>query len=537
MTQWRVSELRFSGACKLTNPHLDADIWAVFTGPNGETIRRPAFWDGGMDYAVRFAPISIGKWSYVLSAAPASLELDGLSGEFDAVAYSGELPMYQHGFLKLGPRGRYLCHADNTPFFWLGDTHWSFVTQERWNESNCERYASQFKGMVDKRAEQGFTVYQCNMHCGMDGNSVGGHFDYFKDNGHGWEPVLAAFRDNMDLKMDYLADHGFLIALGFAWYSNILEDGAVDFYKMAARYVIARYGAHPVVWTLAGEVAGYTSDTRSLCIDRWREVALEIERLESDGYQTLQTCHYTNERPLAHYYQDETWHDFTLNQCGHADLVINQKVYREHLEKYPVKPFIEGEALYDGLITIEDLERREVNTRMVRLAAYTAIQNGACGYTYGAQGCWNAEWDWPSSGGFTHWGTLPWYVGIEREGANSLKQMRKFYESVEWWKLQPMYNCCQIHNRETTEQFLLRATPEITADPETRTVVAYYKGIADYALCLKGLAFASYKMQWWNPSNGEYTLVHENARTITGRLEIPAKPDREDWVLLLTANI
>lgn len=534
-TKWRVGELRFEALEELPNPHMDAEIWATFTGPQGESIRRPAFWDGGKTYGVRFAPTSIGKWNYRLEATPESLGLDGVTGELDCVAYTGELPLYQHGFLKLGPRGRYLAYRDNTPFFWLGDTHWGFVTQERWDESNCSRYTSQFRGIVDRRVEQGFTVYQCNMHCAM-GDSlspVGGNTVYFTKGIHGWKPVLSTFQENMDKKMDYLADKGLLIALGLAWYPNILPQGAVDYYKMVARYVVARYGAHPVVWTLAGEIAGYTAETRQACIDGWREVALEFEHLEEEGYRTLQTCHYTNERPLANYYQEEEWHDFTLNQCGHADLIINQEVYRDHLTLYPGKPFVEGESLYDGLVTIEDLERREVNARMVRLAAYTAIQNGACGYTYGAQGCWNGQWDEPT---FTHWGTLKWYEGLEREGADSMTKLRTFYESVEWWKLQPMYNCCQIHNAETTKQFLLRATPEVSADLETRKVVAYYKGIAEYPLRLGGLGFDQYKMQWWNPSTGEYTLLAEDVPAVNGTLEIPAKPDAEDWILLLTAQ-
>ena len=44
-----------------------------------------------------------------------------------------------------------------------------------------------------------------------------------------------------------------------------------------ARYMMARYGALPIVWTLAGEVAGYAPDPmRSRLIHDWREVALYI---------------------------------------------------------------------------------------------------------------------------------------------------------------------------------------------------------------------------------------------------------------------
>ena len=68
-------------------------------------------------------------------------------------------------------------------------------------------------------------------------------------------------------------------------------------YRKTFRYIVARYGALPMVWTLAGEVAGYSGgEVRQQCIDGWREVAKLVERI--DGYGTLQTAHYTNERPL-----------------------------------------------------------------------------------------------------------------------------------------------------------------------------------------------------------------------------------------------
>ena len=52
--------------------------------------------------------------------------------------YSGPPnPLFNHGILRPSSGGRYLEHADGTPFYWLGDTHWSgFSTAERWNETN-----------------------------------------------------------------------------------------------------------------------------------------------------------------------------------------------------------------------------------------------------------------------------------------------------------------------------------------------------------------------------------------------------------------
>jgi Protein of unknown function (DUF4038) len=46
---------------------------------------------------------------------------------------------------------------------------------------------------------------------------------------------------------------------------------------------------------------------------------------------------------------------------------------------------------------------------MVRHVAYRAFQSGCGGYTYGAQGCWNAASDREDRKSF--WGEMPWPEG------------------------------------------------------------------------------------------------------------------------------
>ncbi len=56
--------------------------------------------------------------------------------------YSGDLDIYKHGFLKVSGNGRYLTYADETPFFYLGDTHW-ILSHERFDKSNAPSVASE----------------------------------------------------------------------------------------------------------------------------------------------------------------------------------------------------------------------------------------------------------------------------------------------------------------------------------------------------------------------------------------------------------
>ena len=160
--QWRAGTFAVEADKDYANPFLDVTISARFTGPAGQTIEREAYWDGDRTFRISFAPTDVGTWSYTVSG-PLDSGLDGLSGQVECVPYSGDLDIYKHGFLRVSDNKKHLCHADGTPFFWLGDTHWGFAYSETLNTSNDPRMACMFRGMADKRKAQRFTVYQTNL--------------------------------------------------------------------------------------------------------------------------------------------------------------------------------------------------------------------------------------------------------------------------------------------------------------------------------------------------------------------------------------
>ncbi|MEG1104991.1 MAG: DUF4038 domain-containing protein, partial [Oscillospiraceae bacterium] len=437
--------------------------------------KREAFWNGDNNFAVRFTLTELGEWKYRFYNTNIAKE-----GTVLCVPYTGIQELYQHGFLKVGPQGRYLCHADNEPFFWLGDTHWHFALHEKFNESNDKRFESQFKAVVDKRVKQGFNVYQCNFHCEAAPRE-GTQDLYFIKQCDSLVPNLEFLQNDLDKKMEYLANNGFCIAAGLSWFISAFAPGAENYYTDAARYIIARYGAYPMLWTLAGEVGGYSSEMREQSISFWRKIAKIIEK--HDCYGHLQTAHYTNERPFANYYQDENWFDFTLNQAGHGDYPIDARAYRLHRKDYPAKPFIESESMYENVLTLEANGRRCATPFMVRRVAYTAIQSGACGYTYGAQGMWHLQWDKPlpnaPSLGFGVFN--PWYEAIDFPGADQMTFIKGFYKSVNWYKLKPLspyfilqgdVNGYAITLNEDDLQSMFM--PSCTADENMKTIVAYY---------------------------------------------------------------
>ncbi len=530
--QWRPVILEYESGLKAENPFLDVVITAEFTGPSGRRITREAYWDGGSSYKISFAPTELGRWTYTLTA-PAGTGLDGVTGELQCVPYSGSLDIYKHGFIKVAGQGTYLAYDDDTPFFWLGDTHWAFVSGERWDESNHPEIDSMFRGMVDRRREQGFTVYQTNLRP----ESFFGGTHYWEDGMEGRLPDVSFYQNQVDKRMAYIADNGLVNALGLAWFMTGLRDlGAM---KNLARYIVARYGCHPMVWTLAGEVAGYYPETRDACINAWREVALHIEKLDG-GYNALQTAHYTNERPFADYYHDETWFDFTLNQAGHGDYVISARDFLEHRKKHPDKPFIEGEAMYEFVYTLEENGGRTADAAMVRRAAYTAMQCGACGYTYGAQGIWDTVWEKPEkpdhTNAFNPLG-VTWYEAVDGIAAVQMGYMRAFYEKYHFESLRPAAACYQTEGALSDAAAFDMFRPLVSASPDMGTVIVYFNTYTrEPEAQIRHLKNKPYRMAWFNPRTGEETAVEQAVRPVNGRLALPKRPTGEDWLLVMTCE-
>ncbi|UCD53044.1 MAG: DUF5060 domain-containing protein, partial [Phycisphaerales bacterium] len=62
---WRECEIRLAAECDYPNPYTDVKVWAEFTHDTGITLRRPAFWDGGRAWKIRFAsPLTEGRWTW-----------------------------------------------------------------------------------------------------------------------------------------------------------------------------------------------------------------------------------------------------------------------------------------------------------------------------------------------------------------------------------------------------------------------------------------------------------------------------------------
>jgi len=522
MEQWNVAEFEMTSSQEYENPYYTIDVDVIFIGPAGESILRPAFWKGENRWGVRFAPISIGTWTYSVSSSNPEDDLNNVTGSLECTEYTGNKEIFKRGFLKTMDGKQTLFYADGTPFFWLGDTHWQFLVDERYDESNKEGFDSQFRGIIDRRIEQGFTVYQS---CMIGNNRVEDESDargFFIPNTTFTEINLDFFANEVDRKMAYIVNSGLVNCMSFAW-NYFLEQDYVQQMKRFARYVVGRYGAYPMVWSIVGEAAGYYA-TEEITLARWREVAMEVYRI--DGYHQIRTVHMTNNRPLPDYYVGEEWHDFVLGQMGHGGMSLNVSYYAEFFEKHPNTPYIEGEAMYDGLRSDEYAARRYVSGQMVRNAAYRAMQNGCQGYGYGAQGIWNALWDseeMDPESIFAFWGNQDWRTAIDSEVANQMTHFKSFYQSIGWQDLRPR-----------NELGARTGVKNISANDTLTTIVIYIPDMFSALPQIGELSAGSYLVRLFDTRTGEY-VYNETVELVTnGSISFPQIPDSTmDWAVVI----
>ncbi len=513
--QWRTAEITLTSARNYANPGVDVDVSATFTGPLGVVITQPAFWDGGNVWKVRFAPTLIGTWNYsTVSTDAGNTGLHQQSGIVQASAYSGNLAIYKKGFLKISSSKRTMVYGDGTPFFWLGDTHWQMPDYERDDDCNYgDRCGSQFRHAVKDRMQKGFTVYQTYLDAGMSDGGGNVHVANW------WSVPFtqlnpAAFRQYFDPKMAYLADNGFVVALGCGVHYNSTEAVGLTGLKQLAKYMVARYGSYPIVWITAQEV-----DIKPEELAIWKEVAQTLDA--NDGYKRPLTGHMYSNNFI---WGTETWHTWFAVQGGHGATRTyqNQSFYKGFWDYAPMQPFLEAESKY------EDVECGGLNDAIdERVVAYKSMQSGSLGFTYGVSGVWAMKWDI----GVPGWDTFsyyPWYVGIDAPGSTYMKFLKQFYTAFAWENLVPRFGDATWCSFSNPEASILSSTSDAAR------YVVYFYGTATATGTLKNMVGTkTYIARWFDPRTGRNTLISNAIRSTGGNWTIPSKPDVNDWVLLV----
>ncbi|MBC7286878.1 MAG: DUF4038 domain-containing protein [Armatimonadetes bacterium] len=506
-------ELELTAERDYDNPLWDVAITVTFTAPSGTQTTVEGFWDGGRTWKVRFTPWEPGSWEWTSASQPPDPGLAGKRGAFECRRYDGDNPAYRRGPLKVSEDRAHLEWADGTPFFWLADTAWNGVLGA--NKDDWWQY-------LRRRREQGFTAVQfvCTHWRGFSRDAAGER---------AWEGteqvrINPSFFRRMDAKVAMINEAGLIAAPVILWACTPPDPGQslpeADAIRVA-RYIVARWGAYNVVWFLGGDGV-YTGEKAQ----RWKNIGRAVF---GDRHDRLVTMHPGG----MHWPYDEIgaepWLDFWGYQSSHGRGEPTQKWLTQgppaQAWKRPDrKPIINLEPNYEAH---PNGHGRVFSDRDVRQALYwSLLVSPTAGVTYGH----NWIWPWRETPGepeghpYIHQ-VGAWHEAVEAPGAQQLRHLRAFFESIPWWRLAPAPELLSNQpGAADVDRFVaVAATADLSA------IVVFTPHAQPVELTPQALSRHT-TARWFNPRTGEWS----SARVHVAGPVVP--PADGDWLLLVTRN-
>lgn len=558
--KWVACEIEFESSKEYDNPVYTVDTDVVFYNKtSGTALKIPAFWDGGTTWKVRFAPTEVGEWSfYTVCTDTANGGLHHRGGSVICKEYSGDLDIYKHGFVKTEPGKNYFVYDDGTPFFYLGDTHWTLAIEEIDSYGSIETQkvagitkeladqygiTSQFDYIMNYRAEQGYTVIQSQPLYWWDVNDQ----IWFQDGAEniftlGVNAFMLEKFKQYDRYFKIIADYGLVhsntqfgypTTLMSAYFGGKITDEQLE---KLSRYWVARYSAYPVMWatTQEGDNDYYGVD-RGDCeatpeTNPWFYVMDWVAKY--DPYDHPSTCHQENSiytRVENSRFDDSENHSWYAAQYNYAFNGINWEWAKEFYNNYGCKPVVNYEGPYDHW------DESGGSGYGVRIQAWGAYMNGQFGYGYGAQPIWSIFW---AQNGYPDYETrtitdsygetfdkgLNWIEGLYLESGEQITYIKDYLQKYEWWRLTPCFNKSYFYQPGSSKYSVSHIGNEL--------YIGYFHGKLnnDKLGKLTAMTNGEYEVQWFNCITGEYGEVF--TVTVTdGTYTLPAKPDAGDWVI------
>lgn len=498
-----VAEVTLVSAHPYGNPFTDVQVDAVVTPPSGPPMRVPAFWAGGDRWRFRYASPTLGRhaWRTECSDA-ANAGLHGVEGALEVVPNTADNPLYRHGPIGVGDDHRHFAHADGTPFLWLGDTWWKCLCQrmtwEGFQELTADRKAKGFSVVqivCGPYPDEGFLAPSLANEGGLPYESAS------------FDRVSPTYFDYADRRLQHLVDAGIAPAIVGAWGRgdcNSMEAIGPAGLERHWRYLVARYGAYPVFWILAGEIPEETKWGQG----PWAEVATYLRGI--DPYHRLLTCHTGRGRRGTE--GDAHVIDFDMVGGSHDERVAvtaeTLGVLTAAYAKAPPMPVLVGETCYEGHMQqgFGDVQRRMFWANML---------SGAAGHTYGAAGVWHASVEGDPGcasaafGGARVYDWTTWKEGMAYPGATQLGLGKRLLEQYPWPRFEP-------HPEWTEGDCAAAGIPG-----EVRFIYQPRRGIYDWGgAVVKGLELGvTYHAFYFDPATGR--RFDEGTVTYAGPAALP----------------
>jgi len=502
----QVAEVALVSGMDYANPFLQIQLDAVVTQPDGTQLRVPGFWAGGIDWRFRYASGKVGLHSWRTECSDTNnAGLHGVTGSISVLASTSTNLLFLHGPIRVAADQRHFEHTDGTPFLWLGDTWWKGL---------CQRLTwDGFQQLTADRRAKGFNVVQivCGPYPDEDMMQASweneGGKSYLTNDFSILNPSYFTYADR---RIQNLADRGLVPAIVSGWgrpqaggLSTIAQVGLAG-YERHVRYLIARYGAYPVVWIIGGE----TDQTQG----PWYQLAQYLHGL--DPYHRLLVNHTSLGRTGL---EGSGAFDFDMDVVGHNSwTTVNDSIAQITTSRSlsPVKPVLTGEACYERHMqqNLQDVQR---------YLFWGCVLSGAAGHTYGAAGVWNASvLGDPGTTPVYDW--TPLEVGRNYPGSTQVGLCRKLLEQYPWWRFVP-------HPEWTTAGFAAGIPNEARVIYIPNRGVYNWSGISVNDL-EPGVSYAAF---FFDPATGR--RFDQGIVATAGTWNTPAIPSPQDWVLVMQA--
>jgi len=505
---WSRFEQVLLSTCEYANALQEANLTAVFTSPQGERRVVNGFWDGGRVWRVRFCPDVPGQWTFTTFCSdPKNAGLDGQTGKFLCTPPVGDSVFRQHGPIRVARDHTHFEHADGTPFFWLADTAGSAAVLS--SPKDWLRYAS-------IRSSQLFNAALWSLR-------VGENYEH--------ESALAGFSEritinprffqHLDSKLEALSGDGILSAImpltdtdsGLGG-NSLPEDQAA----LLVRYLLARWGAEPVVWVMGSD----------------QNAGDEIER-----FRTICSAAFTNSvrapvmfyagssRELAKELRNEVWVD-ALGIEASADIQSDEagggaqeRTSGLHL---PIVLFIPRE---NGVIPST---HERIKPEAVRHAAYQGLLlSPPAGVTYAAQGVvnWDTTADHTPAAGLGA-GMPLWEKALFMPGAKQMRCLANLMNSIDFWRLRPQPEAVTHQASQTADE-----THAVAASTSAKDLtLVYLPQPSSVDVSLQAMP-ASPLISWLEPRQG---FTRSAVAVVSGSVCQFPPPGEGDWVLVIKSS-
>jgi len=347
---------------------------------------------------------------------------------------------WDHGRLTVSANSRFLCHADSTPFFWLGDTGW--LLPQRLDRDEAAYY-------LKRAAEAGFNVVQIQVINGIPAFNTYGQmsmpdgFDFSRID----RPGVYGYWDHLDYIVDLAARNNIYIGMVAIW-GGMVKAGMMD-QEQAARYgtfLANRYKDRPnIVWIMGGDIQGDVHP------EVWDTLARSIKAIDKNH---IMTFHPRGRHTSARWFNDRDWIDFHMFQSGHRR--YNQRMGNAYYPieegteegswmyvdstwtRKPIRPVIDGEPSYEDIPQglHSDSEPRWT-ARDIRRYAYWSVFAGSCGHTYGHNAIMQFAKPGYNGAYFADGITKPWYKALDDEGYGQTKHLKDLMLSLPYFERVP----------------------------------------------------------------------------------------------------